>query len=134
MGLGMVSLRECDGGVVAGAVGIDGAAMTPRCFKQAPSRRVLQLLFAKIQRIAIMIILNPNIFGYALERVIECVNGDWRFVYDAGPRGYAGLKLECICNDLGETLSDFYRGRRPRVVQAGERNDCVLVRADDGLL
>jgi hypothetical protein len=59
--------------------------------------------------IAIVIVLNPNISDLALERAVECLNGGWRFVYDAGPLGYAGLKVECICNDLGETLAEFYR-------------------------
>jgi hypothetical protein len=101
-------------------------------FKQAPSRRVLRLLFAKTLRIAIMIMLNPNISGYALERAIECVNGDWRFVYGAGPQGYAGLKVECITTDLGETISEFYR-LAGRVYQSAEAALAAFVRLGGGV-
>jgi hypothetical protein len=56
-----------------------------------------------------MIMLNPNISELALERAVECLNGHWRFVYDAHPIGYAGLKVECICSDIGELIVEFYR-------------------------
>jgi hypothetical protein len=56
-----------------------------------------------------MNVLSPTVVGYVLERAIECVNGDWHFVYDAEPIGYAGLKVECICNEIGELLGEFYR-------------------------
>jgi hypothetical protein len=48
-----------------------------------------------------MNLLNPFVVGYELERAIECVNGDRRFIYDAAPIGYAGLKVEFVCNELG---------------------------------
>ena len=58
-----------------------------------------------------MMMRDPNIAGYVLEREIECVNGDWRFLYDAAPLGYAGLKLECICSEWGETLASSIGSR-----------------------
>lgn len=56
-----------------------------------------------------MNLMNPSVVGYELERAIECVNGDWHFIYDAAPVGYAGLKMECVCNALGEVMGEFYR-------------------------
>jgi hypothetical protein len=56
-----------------------------------------------------MNLLSPFVVGYELERAIECVNGDRRFIYDAAPIGYAGLKVEFVCNELGETVAEFYR-------------------------
>jgi hypothetical protein len=66
-----------------------------------------------------MIMLNPTVSGYVLERASRCRNGDWHFVYDAGPQGYTGLKVECITTDLGETISEFYR-LAGRVYQSAE--------------
>jgi hypothetical protein len=56
-----------------------------------------------------MDLINPNVAGYVLERAIECMNGNWRFVYDAAPVSYAGLKVECICSEVGEPIAEFYR-------------------------
>jgi hypothetical protein len=56
-----------------------------------------------------MNLMNPSVAGYVLERAIECINGDWHFVYDAAPIGYAGLKVECLCNGIGELIAEFYR-------------------------
>jgi hypothetical protein len=56
-----------------------------------------------------MMMPDPNITGYVLERAIACVNGDLRFIYDAAPLGYAGLKVERITSDIGELISEFYR-------------------------
>ena len=56
-----------------------------------------------------MMMPDPNITGYVLERAIECVNGNWRFIYDAAPLGYVGLKVETIVDNWGVAVGELYR-------------------------
>jgi hypothetical protein len=56
-----------------------------------------------------MMMPDPNIPGYELERSINCADGGYRFIYDAAPLGYAGLKVEMIYGADAVLISEVYR-------------------------
>jgi hypothetical protein len=56
-----------------------------------------------------MMMPDPNIAGFVLERARQTVDGGLRVIYDAAPIGYAGLKLERVCNESGLVIGEFYR-------------------------
>jgi hypothetical protein len=56
-----------------------------------------------------MIMPDPDIVGYDLERAINCVDGGYRFVYDAAPLGYADLKVDMIYGADAVLISRIYR-------------------------
>jgi hypothetical protein len=70
-----------------------------------------------------MIMPDPNVIGYVPEHASQTVDGGFRV--DAAPLGYAGLKTDCITNDLGELIGEFYRGCRSRVRHRRVSDCCV---------
>jgi hypothetical protein len=56
-----------------------------------------------------MIMPDPNIPGFELERALNCVDGGYRFIYDAAPVGYPKLKADMIYGADAVLSSRIYR-------------------------